>query len=252
MAPRPPRPNRPARDARLPRPPRRQRARPLRPRLLLAGAAARRHERRLRGGEGRRRGLDARPRRLVREGWLGGDRQHRRRQRDPHPADAGGEPGQGVPDLHPRGAHRRGDRIPVLRRGRADERQAALAPPLSVSPRVHDFASDNHAGAHPDVLAAVAAANEGHAGSYGDDRWTHRAEEVFRRHFGADARAFCVFNGTAANVLAISALTHPYEAVICPASAHLNVDECGAPERFAGVMLLTVETEHWKLEPADL
>jgi threonine aldolase len=117
---------------------------------------------------------------------------------------------------------------------------------------VHDFASDNHAGAHPDVLAAVAAANEGHSGSYGADRWTARAEELFRRHFGPDARAFCVFNGTAANVLSIAALTRPHEAVICPATAHLNVDECGAPEHYAGVKLLTVETEHGKLRPDDL
>jgi threonine aldolase len=117
---------------------------------------------------------------------------------------------------------------------------------------VHDFASDNHAGAHPEVLAAVAAANDGHAGSYGADRWTARTEELFRNHFGPDARSFCVFNGTAANVLAISALTRPHEAVICPATAHLNLDECGAPERFAGVKLLTVETEHGRLRPADL
>ncbi len=117
---------------------------------------------------------------------------------------------------------------------------------------MHDFASDNHAGAHPDVLAAVAAANDGHTASYGADGWTARAEELFRRHFGGEARAFCVFNGTAANVLAISALTRPHEAVICPATAHLNVDECGAPERFAGVKLLTVETAHGKLAPADL
>jgi threonine aldolase len=117
---------------------------------------------------------------------------------------------------------------------------------------VHDFASDNHAGAHPEVLAAVAAANDGHAGSYGADRWTARTEELFRNHFGPDARSFCVFNGSGANVLAISALTRPHEAVICPATAHLNLDECGAPERFAGVKLLTVETEHGRLRPADL
>jgi threonine aldolase len=117
---------------------------------------------------------------------------------------------------------------------------------------VHDFASDNHAGAHPDVLAAVTAASEGHAGAYGGDPWTGRAEELFRRHFGPEARAFCVFNGTAANVLSIAALTRPHEAVICPGTAHLNVDECGAPERFTGVKLLTVETEDGKLEPADL
>ena len=117
---------------------------------------------------------------------------------------------------------------------------------------MHDFASDNHAGAHPEVLAAVAAANDGHAGSYGADGWTRRAEELFRRHFGAGARAFCVFNGTAANVLAIDALTRPHQAVICPATAHLNLDECGAPERFAGVKLLTVETEHGKLRLDDI
>ena len=118
--------------------------------------------------------------------------------------------------------------------------------------RVHDFASDNHAGAHPEVLEAIGAANRGHAGSYGADGWTARAERVFRRHFGPRARAFAVFNGTAANTLAIDALTRPHEAVICAASAHLNVDECGAPERFAGVKLLTVEAADGKLVPADL
>jgi threonine aldolase len=118
--------------------------------------------------------------------------------------------------------------------------------------RVHDFASDNHAGAHPEVIEAVVAANHGHAGSYGADGWSERAAERFRRHFGPEARAFAVFNGTAANVLAIDALTRTHEAVICAASAHLNVDECGAPERIAGIKLLTVETEHGKLEVADL
>jgi threonine aldolase len=118
--------------------------------------------------------------------------------------------------------------------------------------RVHDFASDNHAGAHPEVIAAIAAANTGHADSYGADGWTERAAELFRRHFGADARAFAVFNGSAANVLSIDALTRPHEAVICAETAHLNVDECGAPERIAGVKLLTVATEHGTLDAADL
>jgi len=116
----------------------------------------------------------------------------------------------------------------------------------------HDFASDNHAGAHPEVIEALARANGGHADSYGADAWTARAEELFRRHFGAEARAFAVFNGTAANVLSIDALTGAGDAVICAESAHLNVDECGAPERIAGVKLLTVATEHGKLAPADL
>lgn len=117
---------------------------------------------------------------------------------------------------------------------------------------MHDFASDNHAGAHPEVLEAIVAANEGHAGAYGADGWTEGAAEAFRRHFGPDARAFAVFNGSAANVLAIDALTRPHEAVICPETAHLNVDECGAPERIAGVKLLTVATEHGKLAPPDV
>ncbi len=114
------------------------------------------------------------------------------------------------------------------------------------------FASDNHSGAHPDVLAAVAAANEGHAGSYGEDGWTTRAAELLRDHFGPRAAAFGVFNGTAANVLAIDALTRPYEAVICAAGAHIDVDECGAVERYAGTKLLTAEVAHGKLAPADL
>jgi threonine aldolase len=114
------------------------------------------------------------------------------------------------------------------------------------------FGSDNHAGAHPEVLEAIAAANEGHAASYGDDAWTARAEELFREHFGPDARAFCVFNGSGANVAAIDALTRPFEGVICADVAHMNTDECGAPERLAGAKLLTVPTEHGKLTSDDL
>jgi threonine aldolase len=117
---------------------------------------------------------------------------------------------------------------------------------------VRGFASDNHAGAHPEVLEALVAANDGHAGSYGADAWTSRAEELFREHFGPEARGFCVFNGSGANVAAIDALTGPHEAVICTDVAHMHVDECGAPERLAGTKLLTVSTEHGKLGPDDL
>ena len=116
----------------------------------------------------------------------------------------------------------------------------------------HDFASDNHAGAHPEVLEAIAAANSGHAASYGADPWTARAEELFREHFGPDAHAHLVFNGTGANVAAIDAVTGPQEAVICAETAHMHVDECGAPERLTGTKLLTVATEHGKLGPADI
>jgi threonine aldolase len=111
------------------------------------------------------------------------------------------------------------------------------------------FASDNHSGAHPEVLEAVARANVDHAGSYGDDAWTRRFDEVVRDHFGPDAVGFPVFNGTAANVLAIDAATQPHEAVICAAGAHIDVDECGAPERWAGVKLLKAAPEHGKIGP---
>jgi len=114
------------------------------------------------------------------------------------------------------------------------------------------FASDNRSGAHPEVMEAIARANVGHAASYGEDGWTAGAEKLFRRHFGEQARAFPVFNGTAANVLALEALMRPYEAVLCAVGAHIAVDECGAPERYTGVKLLTIPTEHGKLAPADL
>jgi threonine aldolase len=110
------------------------------------------------------------------------------------------------------------------------------------------FASDNHAGVHPEVIEAIVAANDGHAAAYGADPWTARAQERFREHFGPAARAFPVFNGTAANVLCLEALTHPWQAVACARTAHLNVDECGAPER-AGRKLVVVDTPDGRLTP---
>jgi threonine aldolase len=114
------------------------------------------------------------------------------------------------------------------------------------------FASDNNSGAHPDVLAAIARANEGHVPAYGDDDYTAAAEQRLREHFGEQAEAFLVFNGTGANVAAIDALTEPHEGVICTDVAHMHVDECGAPERLAGAKLLTVPAEHGKLSVADV
>ncbi len=112
------------------------------------------------------------------------------------------------------------------------------------------FASDNYAAAHPEVLAAIAAANEGHAAAYGDDPWTARAEELLREHFGEQAQPLLVFNGSAANVLCLRALCRPWESVICAAQAHINVDEGGAPERIAGVKLHAVPTPDAKLTPS--
>jgi threonine aldolase len=114
------------------------------------------------------------------------------------------------------------------------------------------FASDNNAGVHPAILAALAAVNEGHAPGYGDDEHTHRAEAAFRALLGPDARVFFAFNGTGANVVALAAALRPYQAVICPAGAHLAVDECGAFERFAGGKLIDVPVVNGKLTPDDV
>jgi threonine aldolase len=114
------------------------------------------------------------------------------------------------------------------------------------------FASDNNSGAHPDVLAAIAAVNEGHVVAYGDDVYTAATRERFRRHFGEQAEPFLVFNGSGANVTAVDALTSAHDGVICTEVAHMHVDECGAPERLAGAKLLTVPTNDGKLRPADV
>jgi threonine aldolase len=114
---------------------------------------------------------------------------------------------------------------------------------------VKGFASDNYAPAHPEVLAAIAEANAGHATPYGADPWTARAEELLREHFGEQARSHLVFNGTGANVLCFRALCRPWESVVCAATAHVNVDEGGAPERIAGVKLHALDTPDGKLTP---
>lgn len=112
-----------------------------------------------------------------------------------------------------------------------------------------DFASDNYAPAHPEALAAVAAANVGHARAYGADPWTAKLREDIRAAFGPDAVAFPVFNGTAANVLCLHAVCKPWDAVIVTSNAHLHTDECGAPEAVAGLKLLAVDAPDAKLTP---
>ncbi|MCW3041023.1 MAG: low specificity L-threonine aldolase [Solirubrobacterales bacterium] len=111
------------------------------------------------------------------------------------------------------------------------------------------FASDNYAGIHPEVLAAIAEANVDHAVAYGEDPWTARAEGLLRDHFGPSARSWLVFNGTGANVLAFRALCRPWQGVICAETAHVNVDEGGAPEAIGGTKLLTLPTPDGKLTP---
>ncbi len=111
------------------------------------------------------------------------------------------------------------------------------------------FASDNSATVHPAVLGAIARVNVGHTFGYGHDEFSQQVEARFAEQFGGDARVFFVFNGTAANVLSLRAACRPWEAAICASTAHVNVDECGAPEAIAGVKLLTVATENGKLTP---
>ncbi len=114
---------------------------------------------------------------------------------------------------------------------------------------IRGFASDNNAGAHPEVLAAIARANAGHVRAYGDDPWTAAAVARIREHLGESVEAFFVFGGTGANVLGLQAVMRPHEAVICAELAHINVDECGAPERYVGCKLLGVPSPDGKLTP---
>ena len=111
------------------------------------------------------------------------------------------------------------------------------------------FASDNYAGAHPEVLAAIADANGGHQISYGEDVYTARLQEVMKEHFGDTAETFPVFNGTGANVTGLTSMLPRWGAVIAASTAHINTDEGGAPERMTGLKLLTVDTPDGKLTP---
>jgi threonine aldolase len=110
------------------------------------------------------------------------------------------------------------------------------------------FGSDNHAGIHPAVLAAIAAANAGDAVAYGDDDFSESVRARLCAAVGARS-AYLVFNGTAANILGLSLMLRPFEAVICAETSHVNVDECGAAERLLGCKLLPVRTPDGKLTP---
>ncbi|KAB1662366.1 threonine aldolase [Pseudoclavibacter chungangensis] len=124
-------------------------------------------------------------------------------------------------------------------------------------PQLHDptrlsFESDNGAGAHPDVLAAVVTANGGHVGPYGTDPYTERLREVVRAEFGERARVFPVFNGTGANVVSLQAMSPRWGGVVCTSDAHIATDENAAPERIAGLKLIDVPTADGKLRPDDV
>jgi len=111
------------------------------------------------------------------------------------------------------------------------------------------FASDNYAGVHPEVLAAIAEANGGHQVAYGEDVYTAELQRVMKSHFGEQAETFPVFNGTGANVTALTSLLPRWGAVVSAKTAHINTDEGGAPERVSGLKLLTVDVPDGKLTP---
>ena len=114
------------------------------------------------------------------------------------------------------------------------------------------FASDNNAGIHPEVIEAIKAANDGHVIAYGDDHITARATKLFQQHFGRDIAVYFVFGGTGANVLGLKSITKPHHAIICAETAHVNVDECGAPEKFTGCKLIAMPTPDGKLQVEQL
>ncbi len=122
--------------------------------------------------------------------------------------------------------------------------------PIHPDELLQQFASDNYAGVCPEAAAAMEAANHGHVSSYGDDPWTAKAADAFRKLFETDCEVFFVFNGTAANSLALASLCQSYHGVICCDSSHVETDECGAPEFFSnGSKLLVSQATDGKLSP---
>jgi threonine aldolase len=123
-----------------------------------------------------------------------------------------------------------------------------LAPIMSMK----SFASDNNSGASPEIIAAIGSANDGHALGYGEDEWTRRAEASFKREFGPASETFFVLNGTGANVLALSLVAGPGLSVLCSDTAHISIDETGAPEAALGCKVLPVKSREGKVLPEGL
>jgi threonine aldolase len=109
------------------------------------------------------------------------------------------------------------------------------------------FASDNNAGIHPDILKEIQSVNTGHVRGYGDDVYTNKALELFREQLGEAVQVFFAFTGTGANVLGLAGIMHSWNSVITASTAHLETDECGAPEKFVGCKILTVDTRDGKI-----
>lgn len=114
------------------------------------------------------------------------------------------------------------------------------------------FASDNWSGVHPQILKAIEVANTGHQGAYGDDDYSKKAEILFKEVFGEDSRVYFLFNGTAANIVALDSLIHSFNSVICSEHAHIHVDECGALEKLTAAKMIAFPSEDGKLYPEQL
>jgi threonine aldolase len=119
--------------------------------------------------------------------------------------------------------------------------------PQVLTKPIRSFASDNNAGVHPEVLEAIARANQGHVIAYGNDSYTRSAIAKFEEHLGPGIDVFFTFNGTGANVLGLQALTRPYYAVLCSDYAHIYCDECGAPEKHTGCKLIPLPHQDGKI-----
>jgi len=111
------------------------------------------------------------------------------------------------------------------------------------------FASDNNAGVHPDILREIISSNSGHVTGYGSDIYTEKASSLFKEHFGNLTETYFVFTGTAANVLGLSGIMKSWNSIITASTAHLEGDECGAPEKFIGCKVLVVDTPDGKISP---
>src|SRR5437016_9283762 len=115
------------------------------------------------------------------------------------------------------------------------------------------FASDNYAGICPEAFAAMAEANHGHEISYGNDSWTEKAANLIREVFETHCEVFFVFNGTSANSLSLASLCQSYHSILCHELAHVETDECGAPESFStGTKLLLLSGENGKMNPVEI
>jgi threonine aldolase len=119
--------------------------------------------------------------------------------------------------------------------------------PSVLNPPARGFASDNNAGVHPEILEAIASANQGHVKAYGYDPYTQSAVKKFEEHFGPDIAVFFTFNGTGANVLSLQALTQSFHSILCSDYAHIYTDECGAPEKHTGCKLIPLPQQDGKI-----